>query len=60
MTTFFRLIGSFLFGFGFWYFIFFFLCVEKDPFLWPVLTKILYLFFSILSMNSVFNNVDEN
>jgi len=41
-----QVIVSFLFGFGFWYFIGILFSSEFNPLLWPIYGKILYMIFS--------------
>jgi hypothetical protein len=46
-----------LFGFGFWYLIFWFITVEPNLFVWHWVTKIVYLFFSFASTSGVINGL---
>lgn len=44
---------SLVFGFGFWYLIFWFLTNEPNLFMWHWLTKTLYLLFSFSSIGGI-------
>ncbi len=48
------LIG-FVFGFGFWYLIFWFVSNEPNMFVWHWVTKIVYLFFGFSSTTGIIN-----
>lgn len=53
----FILILSFIFGFGFWYLIFWFITTEPNLFLWHWVTKILYLILSMTSTNGIYEGM---
>jgi hypothetical protein len=44
-----------LFGFGFWYLIFWFVSNQPNMFEWHWVTKIVYLFFSFSSTSGIIN-----
>ncbi len=46
---------GFVFGFGFWYLIFWFVSNEPNMFVWHWVTKILYLFFGFSSTTGIIN-----
>jgi hypothetical protein len=46
---------GFLFGFGFWYLIFWFVSNEPNMFVWHWVTKIVYLFFGFSSTSGIIN-----
>lgn len=49
----FKFIISFVFGFGFWFLIFWFITSQPNLFEWHVATKIVYLLFSFASVNGI-------
>ena len=53
------MIFSFVFGFGFWYLIFWFLTNEPNLFMWHWLTKTLYLVFSFSSLGGIIKGITE-
>jgi multisubunit Na+/H+ antiporter MnhE subunit len=53
-TLFLFLIG-FIFGFGFWYLIFWFVSNEPNMFQWHWITKIAYLLFSFSATTGIIN-----
>ena len=53
------MIFSFVFGFGFWYLIFWFLTNEPNLFMWHWLTKTLYLVFSFSSLGAIIEGILE-
>ncbi len=48
---------GFIFGFGFWYLIFWFVTTEPNLFVWHWVTKIVYLFFAFASTSGVINGL---
>ncbi len=46
---------GFVFGFGFWYLIFWFVSNEPNMFVWHWVTKIVYLFFGFSSTTGIIN-----
>ncbi len=54
---------GFIFGFGFWYLIFWFVTTEPNLFVWHWVTKVMYLFFAFASatgsVNALLNNGNE-
>lgn len=48
---------GFIFGFGFWYLIFWFVSNEPNLFLWHWVTKILYLMFSFASTSGILKSL---
>ncbi len=56
------LMFSFLFGFGFWYLIFWFITAQYNLFLWHWATKIIYVLLSITSTSGIVEsttNIDK-
>jgi hypothetical protein len=54
-------IFSFIVGFGFWYLIFWFLTTEPNLFMWHMVTKIVYLIFSIAATQGIIDSIlNEN
>ena len=51
------LILSFVVGFGFWYLVFWFVSNIKDPFQWHWITKIVYLFFGLISAGGTIDTI---
>lgn len=60
MKTLLLMILSVIFGFGFWYLIFWFITNEPNLFLWHWLTKILYLLFSMTSCQGIYEGLLKN
>ena len=50
------LIG-FIFGFGFWYLIFWFVTTEPNLFVWHWATKMIYLFFAFATTTGAINGL---
>jgi multisubunit Na+/H+ antiporter MnhE subunit len=48
---------GFIFGFGFWYMIFWFVSNEPNLFMWHWVTKIVYLVFSFSSTSGIINGL---
>lgn len=44
---------GFIFGFGFWYLIFWFITAESNLFIWHVATKVVYLIFSFTATSGI-------
>jgi hypothetical protein len=51
---------SFIFGFGFWYMIFWFLTNEPNLFLWHFVTKLSYILLSFLAIGGILTNLTDN
>lgn len=54
------LLVSLVFGFGFWYVIFWFLTNESNLFYWSIWTKICYLLFSIMAASGTADGLSKN
>jgi multisubunit Na+/H+ antiporter MnhE subunit len=48
---------GFIFGFGFWYMIFWFVSNEPNLFMWHWVTKIVYLILSFSSTSGIINGL---
>ncbi len=53
----FVMIFSIIFGFGFWYLIFWFITTISNLFIWHWVTKIIYILFSITSSQGIFQGL---
>ena len=53
------LLLSFIFGFGFWYLIFWFITSEHNLFLWHWATKLIYLILSITATEGIIKSTLE-
>ena len=60
LKTIFAILISFIFGFGFWYMIFWFLTNEPNLFLWPLATKIFYIVVSFLAFGGILTTLTDN
>ncbi len=54
------MILSIIFGFGFWYLIFWFITTSPNLFLWHWVTKIIYLIFSMAASQGIFQALLRN
>ena len=54
------MILSIVFGFGFWYLIFWFITTDPNLFLWHWVTKTIYLIFSMAASQGIFQGLSRN
>lgn len=54
------MILSVIFGFGFWYLIFWFITSTSNLFIWHWVTKIIYIILSLGASQGIFQGVTKN
>jgi hypothetical protein len=51
---------SFIFGFGFWYLVFWFITNEPNLFMWNWIIKLIYLIFGAAATEGIIKNTRDN